>query len=315
MSLEEALKDLEAEGASPRQKPTGADNVITSLPISRISKRTAVFQPRSLEGFLSEDEEFIRDLVKVLKNSGGKPMDPIAVWHGGRNYYVIDGHHRLEAYKRYWGKNGSEVSIPCTEFKGSLIGAMEFAGQANHKNKLPMRQDMRLNFAWRLVCVSDITADRIKDAAGVALRTVRTMRAKLREKLDAVKPEDVTSFKRQLGEATWKDVRSDDLDKRQPEDWEKKQLAEAHRMAKRLLHEFGGRLHQKAHILARALVICDDKLPLKMVQSEAWEDHMEDIKAYTDAQLGEYELDEIEQEEEDEGNPRKKVYFKSKMEF
>jgi hypothetical protein len=148
------------------------------------------------------------------------------------------------------------------------------------------------------------------------LRTVRTMRAKLREKLEADKPEDVTSLKRQLGERTWKDVRNDDLDKPEPEDWEKRQLAEAHRMAKRLNHEFGGRLHQKAHILARALVICDDKLPLKMVQSEAWEDHMEDIKVYADAQLGEFELEEIEQEEDDEGeDPRKKVYFKTRMEF
>jgi hypothetical protein len=71
MSLEEALNDLEAEGAAPRQRPADADHVITSLPLNQISKRTAVFQPRTLDGFLSEDEEFIRDLVKVLKNSGG----------------------------------------------------------------------------------------------------------------------------------------------------------------------------------------------------------------------------------------------------
>jgi hypothetical protein len=286
--------------------------VVTALPISRISKRTAVFQPRSLEGFLSEDEEFIRDLVKVLKNSDGKPMDPVAVWYGGRNYYVIDGHHRLEAYKRYWGKNGSEVSIPCTEFKGSLIEAMEFAGQANHKNKLPMRQDMRLNFAWRLVCVSDLTAPRIVEASGVALRTVRTMRSKLREKLEAEKPEEVTSYRRQLGEQPWKDIRAG-TEKLEIEDWEKKDLMEAHRIARRLKREFGDHLHRKAHILAHAIAILDDKLPMRMIESEAWSDHREEMRTLVE---DEYELEEIEQEEEDEGgNPRPKVYFKNKLEF
>src|SRR3974390_2613231 len=98
LGLEEALNELEAEGASPRQRP--ADHVITALPIKQISKRTAVFQPRTLDGHRADDEEFIRDLAKVLKNSDGKAMDAITVWYGGSNFYVIDGHHRLEAYKR-----------------------------------------------------------------------------------------------------------------------------------------------------------------------------------------------------------------------
>src|SRR5205085_12030552 len=139
-------------------------------------------------------------------------------------------------YKRYGGENCREKVIPCTEFKGSLVEAMEFAGQANHKNKLPMRQEMRLNFAWRLVCVSDLTAGRIVDAAGVALRTVRSMRAKLREKLEKDKPENATSYKRQLGEQAWKDIR-DDREKLALEDWEKKDLAEANRLARRLDRE------------------------------------------------------------------------------
>jgi len=313
MSLEEALKDLEAEGASPRQRSTGADHVITSLPITRISKRTAVFQPRTLEGILAEDEEFIRDLVKVLKNSDGKPMDPITVWYGGRNYYVIDGHHRLEAYRRYWGENCREKVIPCTEFKGSLVEAMEFAGQANHKNKLPMRQDMRMNFAWRLVCVSDLIAGRIVDASGVALRTVRTMRAKLRHRLEEDKPEDATSHKRQLGEQAWKDIR-DNREKLGLEEWEKRDLAEANRMARRLSREFGSQLHRKSHILAQALVILDGKMPMRMVASEAWSDHREEIRAFVE---DEYELEEIEEQEEkeDEQNTGTKVYLKKKMEF
>jgi hypothetical protein len=147
------------------------------------------------------------------------------------------------------------------------------------------------------------------------------MRAKLREKLEEWRSSKdyqaggERSFQCQLGEMSWKDIRAD-RDQTPVEDWEKKQLAEAHRLARRLNKEFNGKLHRKAHILARALVICDSDLPLKMIQAEAWEDHLEDIKAYTDAQLGEYKLEVIEQEEEDEGcDPRKKTYLKSEMEF
>jgi hypothetical protein len=169
-----------------------------------------------------------------------------------------------------------------------------------------------MNFAWRLVCVSDLTAGRIVDAAGVALRTVRSMRAKLREKLEKEKPDDATSHKRQLGELAWKDIR-DDREKLALEDWEKKALVEANRMARRLSREFGNQLHRKAHILAQALVILDSKMPMLMVESEAWSDHREEIRAFVE---DEYQLEEIEQEDEDEGgNPRKKVYIKERMEF
>jgi hypothetical protein len=95
------------------------------------------------------------------------------------------------------------------------------------------------------------------------------MRAHLREKLAEEKPVDENSFKRQLGEMTWKDVR-DGPERLEVEDWEKRDLIEAQRMARRLSREFGSHLHQKAHIFARALLILDTKLPIKLVQSEAW---------------------------------------------
>src|SRR6516165_6213344 len=164
ISLFQAMRELEREAAAPRQRPAWADGKLTSLPLSQISKRTAVFQPRSLAGNLSEDEEFIRGLMKVLKTTNGKPLDPITVWYGGRRFYVIDGHHRLDAYKRHHGK--AHVSIPCVEFKGTLVEAMELAGQANHKNKLQMTEDDRMNFAWRLVCTSELTAKRVHKDSG-----------------------------------------------------------------------------------------------------------------------------------------------------
>lgn len=155
IGLLEAMNELDREAAEPKPRPAFADGELTCIPLRQVSKRTAVFQPRSLMGNLSADDEFVRDLVKVLNNSGGKALDPITVWYGGKRFYVIDGHHRLEAYNRYYRKGVQPPPlIPCVEFKGSLMEAVEFAGRSNHKNKLPMRQADRLNYAWRLVCMA-----------------------------------------------------------------------------------------------------------------------------------------------------------------
>jgi hypothetical protein len=288
ISLSEAMNELEREAAEPRERPAFAQGELTAIPLRQVSKRTAVFQPRSLAGNLSADEEFVHDLVKVLRTSKGQPLDPITVWYGGQRFYVIDGHHRFEAYHRHHGK--AHVSIPCTEFKGTLIEAIEFAGRANHKNKLPMRQDDRLNYAWRLVCIGGLTAERVRDASGVSERIVWTMRKKLREKLETAKPKDVTGYRHHLASEAWRHIR----DGQQFEgDWDDYEMQQAAKMAERLRRNFGG-LHKKAHILARAITLLDDKLPALMIGSEAWQDHLQEVRNDVEEELT------LEQEDNDE---------------
>lgn len=156
--------------------------------------------------------------MKVLKASKGEPLDPITVWYGGRRFYVIDGHHRLDAYKRYHGN--APVAVPCVEFKGTLLEAMELAGQANHKNKLPMTMDDRLNFAWRLVCMDGLTAKRVQEASGVGERIVWSMRKKLKQKLEEDKPEDVRAHKLKLGGEKWRRIRDGQQFEGDMEDYE-----------------------------------------------------------------------------------------------
>src|SRR4051812_6485313 len=117
--LSDAMRELEAEAASPKQRPTYAKGQPTSLPIGKISKRTAVFQPRKLWGNKADDEDFVAELVKALVVLKGEPLDAVTVWWGGQRFYVIDGHHRLEAYKRHHGGK-AHVMVPCVEFKGTL---------------------------------------------------------------------------------------------------------------------------------------------------------------------------------------------------
>jgi hypothetical protein len=201
---------------------------------------------------------------------------------------VIDGHHRFEAYRRHHGAK-AHLSIPCVEFEGTLDEAMELSGQANHKNKLPMTQDDRLNFAWRLVCVSGLTVDRIKKASGAGERVVWAMRKELKAKIEQAKPECETTYRRELGGMKWRHVR-DGI----KEDWtDDKTLAEAKRMSARLYKEFGS-LHRKAHIFALALTLHDTKLPALLMESEAWEEHLQQIKENAE------EEEESEMDDDDE---------------
>jgi hypothetical protein len=292
ISLLEAMRELETEAAAPKARPAFANGELTSLPLRQISKRTAVFQPRSLLGNLSADEEFVRGLVKVLRTNKGEPLDAITVWYGGRRFYVIDGHHRLDAYKRHHGN--AHVMIPCVEFKGTFIEAMELAGRANHKNKLAMTQDDRLNFAWRLVCIGERTAKRVQEASGVSERIVWTMRKKLKELLEQNKDPH------QLGGEKWRHIRDGQQFEGDMDDYE---TQEAHRMAKLLQRNFGG-LHRKAHIFARAITILDDKLPERMIKSEAWQDHLEELKEYVEDEIREEQQDDGEHEHIGEEEPR-----------
>lgn len=266
------MRELEADAANPKPRPAWVNGELTTIPLRQLSKRTAVFQPRSLDGNRDNDDDFMKGLVRALKDADGEALDPVTVWWSGRRFYVIDGHHRFEAYKRHFV--GKPVNIPCEEFTGTLAEAMEFAGQSNHKNKLPMTQDDRLDFAWRLVCTADRTVDRVRKASGASERVVWAMRKKLREKIEQDKPDDETSYRCELGGMRWRDVRDGGV----REEWtDEKTLAEATRMADRLYKQFGS-LHKKAHILALALTLRDAKLPMRLIQSEAWEEHRQQIK-------------------------------------
>ncbi|ATG49286.1 hypothetical protein CEW89_17910 [Celeribacter ethanolicus] len=85
----EAIKRLRADSgiSSPD------DCTPTALPLSKLKVAPAVFQPRE---FFSE--RHVKALATAIKAQGGQPLEPLTVWYSGRDWYVIDGHHRLEAY-------------------------------------------------------------------------------------------------------------------------------------------------------------------------------------------------------------------------
>lgn len=139
------------------------------LPLNRIRKCEALFQPRQIE------EKHISDLVRALKSN--KALEPVLVIQVGPSAYLIDGHHRIEAYR------SAKITepVPVRYFEGSLDEAVLEAGRANAKAKLPMDTRQRMNYAWRLVLLGEHSKAQIVEAACVSDGQIARMRKAKRE--------------------------------------------------------------------------------------------------------------------------------------
>ncbi|HLO77105.1 MAG TPA: ParB/RepB/Spo0J family partition protein [Magnetospirillum sp.] len=207
------------------------------LPISAIATETALFQPRGLA------ENHVHDLTRVAKS--GRLFDPLVVIQIGGTAYLVDGHHRREAYLN------AKVTqpIPVTYFAGSVEEAVLEAGRANSKAKQPMTNTERQDFAWRLVRLGTYTRAQVAEAAGVSVRQVATMRDALKQLgEDAFEHE---SWWKARQAASGKESPSFDSDDER-EEWLE---ARASDLARRMRKEFTGKLISNPELAARALNI------------------------------------------------------------
>lgn len=148
-----------------------------TLKFKKLNVADKVFQWRQRNENLAADINHIRELARIVGASSG-PLDPILVTPIGDKFYVVDGHHRMEAYRlAKWRK-----AIPVTYFEGSLEEAEEEAWRRNYKNSLPVTQDDKLEAAWRLVQQGGRTQQQIRDLTTISVRTIATMTKVLRER-------------------------------------------------------------------------------------------------------------------------------------
>lgn len=86
-----------------------------------------MFQQRAFDGVVVDSKDHINTLKDAIKNTPGYQLDPpIVVWWSGREWKVLDGHHRLIAYQQLAKdrKNGLVVrSIRVEVFEGTLDDA------------------------------------------------------------------------------------------------------------------------------------------------------------------------------------------------
>src|SRR5262249_6457851 len=70
----------------------------SELALEDIYVANNVFQWRFSGANIAALEEHTKVLMRVLEDHG-KPLDPIVVTQIGDRFYVIDGHHRVQAYR------------------------------------------------------------------------------------------------------------------------------------------------------------------------------------------------------------------------
>lgn len=136
-----------------------------ALPPGKVEVCPELFQPR---GGLAEHH--IQALVRALRQVG--ELDPILVIQLGKKAFVVDGHHRLEAYKA-----AKKPNIPVQYFGGTVDEAILVGGANNTRAKLPMNGFERQNYAWKLVVLGSAYSKRaIVQASGVSDGQVANMR-------------------------------------------------------------------------------------------------------------------------------------------
>ncbi|PST29754.1 hypothetical protein C7U62_01310, partial [Mesorhizobium loti] len=140
------------------------------LPWSSIIEIPSVFQVRGEH----TDERHATALFDVLKREND--LRPVTVWRCGEGAVLLDGHHRLHAYKRMQGRSRVAEGVPVVWFRGNLDDAIKAAAEANNEVKLPLNTHQRMNLGWRLVVLDRYSKKETAKMAGISERTVANMR-------------------------------------------------------------------------------------------------------------------------------------------
>ncbi|MDO9281601.1 MAG: ParB/Srx family N-terminal domain-containing protein [Methylotenera sp.] len=222
---------------------------VNKLRLRDILSAPSWFQLRSNNQAASESH--VWELIKHLERHPEQPFSPLVVYWVGDGWCVIDGHHRLEAYRATEFKQ----PIPVTVFTGTLDVACLFAASSNSKDKLSMSRREKSDAAWSLVISTDNSKAAIAKATCVSERSVGYMRAVMKS-LSESHPEKA------LDELSWLDAmqihQGKDIDKHTgSEDWVEK---EAQELANRLCKQFGKRLSHNVGVTIRAIEIYDAKI-------------------------------------------------------
>lgn len=168
------LVKLEAKGGRPSSCPErlGAHNLLVM---------EALYQPRGASlGFRpGASAKHIEAMANIVREGGS--LDPLAIMAFGSRCVLIDGHHRLEAYKRANRAHDMPVKVYDTEEAGEerVTRAIALSMALNAKDKLAMSPEDKSDAAWRMVIrVGDAMSKRhLVSVSAVKERTIGYMRA------------------------------------------------------------------------------------------------------------------------------------------
>lgn len=223
------LRETETETDHAQDEPK-------ELPLKAITELHQVFQVRDA----TLHEQHLGVLGRSLSMVGD--LDPIDVWRCGTRVFLLDGHHRLEAYRR-----AHREKIPIRMFKGSFDDALRHAEQSNVKTTLPMSLAEKSNHAWKLTVNGDVLGKlskaEIMRRTGVSKGTIDNMRKAL-EVLGRSAKGINTWYQAQR---RWKEISGEPIES--TEDW---RAQEAEKLAERLGKIGGKKLATRPDVTALA---------------------------------------------------------------
>lgn len=267
-TFEEGLLKLIEETQANKRPPQDDPKTIN---LEQIRMAHSVFQPRQfLEGSVGYSEEHIQKLVEAIFNEPSHTLDPITVWWSGEKWRVIDGAHRLIAYRRVKSqKKLKNLMIPVKVFIGTLYQAIEESVKLNSKDKLQMTKSDKANSAWRMTILEKHSKKQIHVICKVGLSTVSRMRnvlVKMKEKF-------LDGFLKKALSYTWEDAqRFDQREVTIDESWEDKL---AKNWSRRLAREFGMKAATQPIAFAKAIEIYSSKLPMNLAEYWGYKEYKE----------------------------------------
>lgn len=256
-SFWEGYSELEEELASGTTYPRKPQpHTPKKLPLEHIETMLAVFQPRVI-GDEYATEKHIGALMTAAMNEAGRVLDPLLVWWSGKRWLILDGHHRLQAYKRLKDMGKGVNVVPVATFKGTLHEAHLKAIEMNSKDRLSMDNEDKMTKAWHLVMLDrDMSVRQISGICKVGKSSISRMNTE-RGLLVEEHGED---WRQQVDGLTWKQVLNRDAVRDFNE--EKQDLLKSE-WKRRLQKTFGKQPRKQPEIFTEALyeyspALCED---------------------------------------------------------
>jgi hypothetical protein len=250
---------------------------VKRLALKNIYLRADVFQHRS--GHQGASEKHIEELTKALLRNPTQALEPVTIYWIGDGWCCIDGHHRLEAYKKakYVG------NIPVRVFSGGLENAIAEAMNGNARDKLPMARHEKSNAAWRVVLSTpSLTRATQVSKTTVCLSTIKTMN-RVAKQLTKERPY------LSLDTLTWWQAMSlaKGIEPKPDNGWDERKEAKVVFLVNRLCKHFGTRLTENIEITAEAFSRFNaDLLPAlaKAIRGNTLDDDYDDMGLVDEAE-------------------------------
>lgn len=152
--------------------------------LADIREAPELFQPRfdSIAFAPGRSEAHVAELKQVLLR--GEDLDAVSIVAFGRDWFLVDGHHRLAAYRSTGRAEPIPVRVEHSEAQGDsrVRWAVELSCGENKKSRLSMSREDKMDAAWRAgVSGAEASKAEVAKLYGIGTATVGNMRAALRD--------------------------------------------------------------------------------------------------------------------------------------